>query len=110
MHRYLESKGEKFDGNSNLIVTSGGSNKTQLKEKINYVSATYAANNANVKGVISALNAQLYTQNLNQVVHNTGYFADESSIRKFWKNIEVVFNFLIEGIIEAEENDKNKNP
>lgn len=110
VHRYLESKGEKFDGNNNLIVTSGGSNKTQLKEKINYVSATYAANNANVKGVISALNAQLYTQNLNQVVHNTGYFADESSIRKFWKNIEVVFNFLIQGIIEAEENDKNKNP
>lgn len=108
-HRYLESKGEKFDGNNNLIVT-GGSNKTQLKEKINYISATYAVNNANVKGVISALNSQLYTQNLNQVVHNIGYFADESSIRKFWKNIEVVFDFLIQGIIEAEGNDKVENP
>ena len=109
VHRYLESKGEKFDGNNNLVVTDE-SNKTQLKEKINYISATYAVNNANVKGVISALNSQLYTQNLNQVVHNIGYFADESSIRKFWKNIEVVFDFLIQGIIEAEENDKNKNP
>jgi len=110
VHRYLESRGERFDGNNNLIVTGDGSNKVQLREKINYISATYATNNANVRGVISALNSQLYTQNLNQVVHNIGYFADENSIRKFWKNIEVVFNFLIQGIIEAEENDKNTNP
>lgn len=110
VHRYLESRGERFDGNNNLIVAGNGSNKVQLREKINYISATYATNNANVRGVISALNSQLYTQNLNQVVHNIGYFADENSIRKFWKNIEVVFNFLIQGIIEAEENDKNTNP
>ena len=109
VYRYLEVKGEKFDGNNNLIITGSGSNKTQLKEKVNYISSKYAVNDANVKGVISALNSQVYTQNLNQVVHNIGYFADEASIRKFWKNIEVVFNFLIQGIIE-EENDKNKNP
>jgi hypothetical protein len=105
--RYLEVHGEHFDGNNNLIVP-GQNSKTELKQKVDYIAANYAVSTAKVKGAISALNVDLYTQNLNQIVHNIGYFADEVSIRKFWKNIEMVFEFLVEGIIEK-ENDQNKN-
>lgn len=105
--RFLEVNGERFDGENNLIVAGEGS-KTQLKQKIDYISAKYAATNSKVKGAISVLNADLYTKNLNQVAHNIGYFADEVNIRRFWKNIETIFEFMIEGIIEK-ENDSNKN-
>jgi hypothetical protein len=106
VRRYLDLKGEKFTNDGYLIV-NGQSPKRELKEKLNYIAQSCTENE--VKNAMIALNEDLLTQNLNQVVHNTGYFATEKLIRDFWKNLERVFEFMVNAIIEM-ENVKNKKP
>ena len=103
--RFLEVHGEQFTKEGALIVKEGKP-RSELKQKIVYIAETYAG--GDIKASMLALNEDLFTQSLNQVVHNIGYFATEKQVRDFWKNLNGVFEFLVEGIIEK-ENDTNKN-
>lgn len=99
--KFLELKGHSFNSYGHLIIKHiGQKNKRTLKEKINYISDNYAV--GDVKSAIVALNNDLLTQNLNQVMHNTIFLATETSIRDFWKNLKPVFDFLIKEIIKEE--------
>lgn len=103
--RFLDINGEKFTKDGALIAKEGKP-RNELKQKIVYIAENYA--DGDMKATMLALNEDLFTQSLNQVVHNIGYFATEKQVRDFWKTLNGVFEFLIQGIIEK-ENDPNKN-
>jgi hypothetical protein len=104
--RFLDVNDEKFTKEGALIAKEGKP-RNELKQKISYIADNYAE--GDTRGAMIALNEDLFTQSLNQVVHNIGYFATEKQVRDFWKTLSGVFEFLIRGIIEK-ENDTNKNP
>jgi len=61
---FLELKGYNFNKYGHLIITSGKEkNKTELKEKMNYIATHYLE--SDLKIAVSTLNEDLLTQNLN---------------------------------------------
>jgi hypothetical protein len=97
---FLLKKELKLNDKGHLIVTNGEKNKTELKEKLNYIVTQYA--DGEVRSAMVALNEDLLTQNLNQVMHSTIFHATEPQIRSFWKNVKHIFEFLIEEIKKIE--------
>lgn len=104
--RFLVVNGEEFTEEGSLIVKRTKP-RSELKQKLVYIAEHYT--DGDMRKSILALNEDLFTQSLNQVVHNIGYFATEKQVRDFWKTLEIIFEFLVEGIIEK-ENDSNKKP
>lgn len=97
---FLIKKGYEFDSNGYLIIKSEENNKHTLKEKMDYIANNYL--NGDLKNSIVALNEDLLTQNLNQVMHSTIFSATETKIRDFWKNLQPILEFLWQDIIDLE--------
>ena len=103
--QYLELKGYKFNEFGHLIITNGKEkNKVELKEKMNYIATNYLS--GDLKASVVALNEDLLTQNLNQVMHNVVFCANTKQIRDFWKNLFPFVEFLWTEIIKLESNKK----
>ena len=101
--QYLELKGYKFNEFGHLIITNGKEkNKVELKEKMNYIATNYLS--GDLKASVVALNEDLLTQNLNQVMHNVVFCANTKQIRDFWKNLFPFVEFLWTEIIKLESN------
>lgn len=97
---FLAKKGYKFNELGHLIVSRPENNKTTLKEVMNYVASKYIE--GDLRQSVVALNSELLTQNLNQVMHNTIFSATETGIRDFWKNLKPFLEFLWKEIIRIE--------
>ncbi len=69
----------------------------ELFKKINHVKDSYVTDQ-DLKKTIDLLHNELLTKKLNQVAHNTIFQATETSIKDLWKNLEKLFDFLIQGI------------
>ncbi len=94
--KYLKKKKvplDKFDC-VNVVINGKPVKYDSLKEKINYIANTFVKDN-DLKRSISLLNKNSFTTTLNQFVHNDLYQATPSSVRDFWTNAEVFFEFLI---------------
>lgn len=99
----LSLKGFKFDSQGHLLVI-GQQNKKTLKEKLDYITNQYCSE-VEIKKAMSALNKDIFTGQLNEVMHNTLFSADQKEIRNLWGNFEKIFNFIISEI-QAEETKK----
>ena len=99
IQHFLELNGEKFTPDGGIIAKEGKP-RTELKQKIAYVAENYAK--GSMKLAMISLNENLFTQSLNQVVHNIGYFATEKQVRDFWKTLKSIFEFLVQNIMEKE--------
>lgn len=98
---FLDLKGYKFNPHGHLIIKSAKeNNKKELKEKMNYIATKYLI--GDLKASVVALNEDLLTQNLNQVMHNTIFHASEKQIRSFWKNLFPFLEFMWGEIIKIE--------
>jgi hypothetical protein len=98
---FLELKGCKLNELGHLIITNGNEgNKKELKEKMNFIASNYLT--GDLKPAVVALNEDLLTQNLNQVMHNAIFCASEKQIRDFWKNLFPFLEFLWGEIIKIE--------
>lgn len=98
---FLDKKGCKFNEHGHLIIFGLQKNKKTLKEKMNYIADNYLT--GELRPAVRALNEELLTQNLNQVMHSSIFYASETQIRKFWKNLVPFLEFLWEEIINLEK-------
>lgn len=100
-------KGYKINPNSGDLIVKGQNPKKELKEKLNYFVNEYAPSDttksSDIRLAMAILNKDLFTQNLNQVMHNTIFLASESDLRSFWGTFEIICDFLIGEIVEEEQ-------
>ncbi len=92
---YLKKKKVQLDQfDCATVIISGKEKKiSSLREKINYIASMLTDND--LKSSVSLLNKNSFTTTLNQFVHNDLYQATPTSVRDFWVNAEVFFDFLI---------------
>lgn len=98
---FLDKKGYKFNNHGHLLIPGLQKNKQTLKEKMNYIANKYLE--GELRPAVVALNEDLLTQNLNQVMHSSIFQASETQIRRFWKNLFPFLEFLWKEIINLEE-------
>lgn len=94
--KYLEKNHNFKDDSGNNFRGKDGKKYNELKEKLNFVAQHSPVEMK--KLMENLISKGKLTVQLNQVLHNSIFFATASDIKDLWKNLKTVFYFLVEGI------------